>query len=78
MLDGETAYPKVQDPSNWKLAANERLVYITVDMNKWLKKNAKTIKKTITVPEYLSKMAKEQNINVSKVASDALKKILGV
>lgn len=78
MLDGEKSYPKVQDPSNWKLNKNDRLVYITVDMSKWLKKNSKTVKKTITVPEYLNEMAKEQNINVSRVASEALKRELGL
>ncbi|TLQ51872.1 type II toxin-antitoxin system HicB family antitoxin [Lacticaseibacillus casei] len=31
MLDGEP-YPPVQDPSNWSLAANQSIVYITVDM----------------------------------------------
>ncbi|WP_331224731.1 type II toxin-antitoxin system HicB family antitoxin [Pediococcus acidilactici] len=62
MLDGEKSYPKVQDPSNWKLNKNDQLVYITVDMSKWLKKNSKTVKKTITVPEYLNEMAKEQNL----------------
>ena len=78
MLDGEKSYPKVQDPSNWKLNKNDRLVYITVDMSKWLKKNSKTVNKTITVPEYLNEMAKEQNINVSRVASEALKRELGI
>lgn len=78
MLDGEKSYPKVQDPSNWKLNKNDRLVYITVDMSKWLKKNSRTVKKTITVPEYLNEMAKEQNINVSRVASEALKRELGI
>lgn len=78
MLDGEKSYPKVQDPSNWKLNKNDQLVYITVDMSKWLKKNSKTVKKTITVPEYLNEMAKEQNINVSRVASEALKRELGI
>ncbi|MFV5783033.1 hypothetical protein [Pediococcus acidilactici] len=47
-------------------------------MSKWLKKNSKTVKKTITVPEYLNEMAKEQNINVSRVASEALKRELGI
>ncbi|BAN75088.1 MULTISPECIES: type II toxin-antitoxin system HicB family antitoxin [Lacticaseibacillus] len=31
MLDGEP-YPPVQDPSNWSLAANQSIVYITIDM----------------------------------------------
>lgn len=34
LLDGEP-YPEPEDPSGWKLAANESLVYITVDMAQW-------------------------------------------
>lgn len=78
MLDGQASYPKVQDPRSWDLKSNDRLVYITVDLNKWLHKNSKTIKKTITVPEYLSVMAKEQNINVSQLTTKALKAELGI
>ena len=48
------------------------------DLDKWLHKNSKTIKKTITVPEYLSVMAKEQNINVSQLTTKALKAELGI
>lgn len=78
MLDGMSLYPEPQDPSDWNLKNKERVVYIAVDMSKWLRKNSKTVKKTITVPEYLSEMAKEQHINVSRVASEALKRELGV
>ena len=78
MLDGQASYPKVQDPRSWDLKSNDRLVYITVDLDKWLHKNSKTIKKTITVPEYLSVMAKEQNINVSQLTTKALKAELGI
>ena len=78
MLDGQASYPKVQDPRSWDLKSNDRLVYITVDLDKWLHKSSKTIKKTITVPEYLSVMAKEQNINVSQLTTKALKAELGI
>lgn len=78
MLDGQASYPEVQDPRSWDLKSNDRLVYITVDLDKWLHKNSKTIKKTITVPEYLSVMAKEQNINVSQLTTKALKSELGI
>lgn len=72
MLDGET-YPKPQDPSTWQLENNQRIIYIFVDMDKWLKKNTKTVRCTITVPEYLNDLAKENNVNVSRIATDALK-----
>ena len=78
ILDGQASYPEVQDPRSWDLKSNDRLVYITVDLDKWLHKNSKTIKKTITVPEYLSVMAKEQNINVSQLTTKALKAELGI
>ncbi|WEV51693.1 type II toxin-antitoxin system HicB family antitoxin [Lactobacillus sp. ESL0731] len=35
MIEGEE-YPKPQDPKNWKLEPNDKVVYITVDMEKWL------------------------------------------
>lgn len=72
MLDGET-YPEPQDPSAWELEDNQRVIYISVDMDKWLKKSMKTVRRTITVPEYLNDLAKERKINVSRIATDALK-----
>ncbi|AKP68421.1 antitoxin HicB [Companilactobacillus ginsenosidimutans] len=77
MINGSD-YPETVDPSNWKLKDNDKLVYITVDMTRWIKKNTRTVKKTITVPEYISNLAKKNNINVSKVATDALKRALNI
>jgi predicted RNase H-like HicB family nuclease len=77
MLEGESTYPKVQNPTEWEIKENDRIVYIAVDMKKWMKKHTKTVKKTITVPEYLSNMAKEQNINVSRLTTEALQQKLG-
>lgn len=77
MLDGEK-YPEAQDSSKWNLEDNQRVIYISVDMTKWLQKNTKTVKRTITVPEYLSDLARERKVNVSRVATDALKNELNV
>lgn len=78
MLEDETEYPQVADPQAWKLKDNEKIVYVAVDMDKWLAKNSKTVRRSISVPEYLSKLANEQNINVSQLTTEALKKKLGV
>ncbi|MUV40596.1 type II toxin-antitoxin system HicB family antitoxin [Levilactobacillus brevis] len=77
MLDGEK-YPEPQDVSIWKLEDNQRVIYVSIDMTKWLQKNTKTVRRTITVPEYLNNLAKERKINVSRVATDALKAELDV
>lgn len=75
LLEGEK-YPETQDPSNWELESNQRIIYVTVDMTKWL--NSKTVRRNITVPEYLNNLAKEKGINVSRVATDALKAELNI
>lgn len=80
MLDGED-YPAVQDPGTWKLKSNESIVYITVNMTSWYAEKAralktKTIRRTITLPEYLNDLAKERRLNVSRIASEALEKEL--
>lgn len=82
MLDGEI-YPPVEDPSAWPLEKNESLVYITVNMTEWYLEKAKvlktkTIRRTITIPEYLNDLAKDRGLNVSRVASEALEKALEI
>lgn len=63
----------VVDPSNWHIEKNEKLVYVPVSLTNFYKKYGKTVRKNISVPEYLANWAKENKINVSRVASDALK-----
>ncbi|KRL08664.1 hypothetical protein FD09_GL001576 [Schleiferilactobacillus perolens DSM 12744] len=80
MLDGEK-YPSVQDPGQWILKKNETIVYVPVNMTQWYREKAlalkmKTVRMSITVPEYLKEEAKERGINVSRVATQALEKLL--
>lgn len=63
----------VQDPSLWELEKDERIVYAPVNLSNFYAKYGKTVRKNITIPEYLANWAKENKINVSRVASDALK-----
>lgn len=76
MLDGEQ-YPEVMDPTDWILETNESVVYITVNMTQWYLEKAralktKTVKRTITIPEYLDDMARDQKVNVSGIVRKAL------
>lgn len=76
MLDGEQ-YPEVMDPKDWILETNESVVYITVNMTQWYLEKAralktKTVKRTITIPEYLDDMARDQKVNVSGIVRKAL------
>jgi len=78
MIEGMETYPKVQDPSTWELSDKQHIVYISVNMSDWMARNSKTIKKTVTVPEYLAKAAKEQGLNSSQIFTEALHDRLGV
>ena len=51
---------------------------ISVDIEAYAKKNFnKSIKKTLTIPEWLNFEAKKKNINFSRTLQDALKEKLG-
>lgn len=52
MIAGEE-YPP-QDPTDWPLKKNERVVFVSVNMVQWLKKHSKTVRKNITIPDYLN------------------------
>ncbi|WP_461242976.1 type II toxin-antitoxin system HicB family antitoxin [Secundilactobacillus muriivasis] len=78
MLEDVDEYPEPQDPINWEVNEHSRIIYVSVDMQKWLRKNSQTVRRTITVPKYLNDLAKENNVNVSGVATEALKVKLGV
>ncbi len=73
MISDEKNYPEPMDPTEWELTENEKVVFVSVNMTQWLKKHGKTVRKNITIPEDLNNWAKENNINVSRVTTDALR-----
>lgn len=76
----QTEFPKPSDPRRVKVEnESEFVVMIELDYLEYKKKNyAKTIKKTVTIPEWLNEMALEEKINFSAVLQDGLKERLKV
>lgn len=74
----DTTYPKVQDPTKWQLRKDEYIMWISVNMTRWLNDYGKTVRRNITLPAVLNEWAKENNINVSKVTTEALKRLANI
>ncbi|EJF33646.1 hypothetical protein [Weissella koreensis] len=45
-------------------------------MKEYRKGRSKTVRRNISIPEYLNNIAKKQNINVSKVTTEALEELV--
>lgn len=78
LLEDQTAYPKPSNPKDITLKDGEFLVYISVDLAEFRLKYSRTVRKNVTIPEYLNVMAKERKINVSQVLTEALRAKLEV
>lgn len=72
LLEDANKYPKPSEPSTISLKDGEKLVYVAVDMTAFRKKFSRTVRKNITIPEYLNSLAKQKGVNVSAVATEAL------
>ena len=79
-LDNMTSFPKPSlDFSSIPLEKNQFVSFISIDMDKYRKKfNNKSIKKTLTIPEWLNYLAEKNNINFSQVLQEALKEKLNI
>lgn len=62
--------PLVQDPTTWKLNDKQQVMWINVDLQKRQTLNRRTIRRSITVPEYLNEWAKKHEINVSRLTTE--------
>ncbi len=71
--------PKSTDITNIKVKNDETLILVKVNMKNILKEyDNKAVKKTLTIPSWLNKLAEENKINFSQVLQDALKKEVGL
>lgn len=79
-LDNLTNFPEpTLDISNIVLQENQLVSFISIDMDEYRKKfNNKSIKKTLTIPEWLNYLSEKNNINFSQVLQEALKEKLGI
>lgn len=72
MLEDMLVYPTPSLPTQITLSADEYLVYISVDMLAYKRMHTKYVRRNITLPEWLNKQAKAADINVSKIATEAI------
>ncbi len=79
-LDDLTNFPQpTLDISNISLKDNQFISFVSIDMDEYRKKfNNKSIKKTLTIPEWLNYLSEKNNINFSQVLQEALKEKLGI
>jgi len=79
-LDNMINFPKPSlDFSNITLEKNQFISFVSIDMDDYRKKfNNKSIKKTLTIPEWLNYLAEKNNINFSQVLQEALKEKLNI
>lgn len=76
--DGD-AIPEASSIKDIQVDKNQVIVMIDVWMPLIRESiNNQAIKKTLTIPQWLDDLAKEKNVNFSRVLQDALKDLLGV
>lgn len=74
-FEDEKEYPDATDNyEKIKLQDNQFISLVGVDMIEYYKMHSnKSVKKTLTIPEWLNVLAENDNINFSQVLQDALK-----
>jgi len=78
MLENVTDYPKASKLEDIKITGNDIKTIVSIDMDAYRKNNPKTVRKNVTVPEYLVILGKKENINFSAVLTEALKNKLEI
>lgn len=79
VFEGYDEYPKASNPSNIEFEEWEKEAFISLvvfNLEDYRKKNTKTVRRNISIPEYLNEAAKRKGINVSKVTTEALEDLL--
>lgn len=78
MLDDKTDYPVASRLEDIKVSGEDIKTVVYIDMDEYRKNNPKTVRKNVTVPEYLVILGKKKKINFSAVLTEALKNKLEV
>ncbi|MCK8624805.1 type II toxin-antitoxin system HicB family antitoxin [Apilactobacillus sp. M161] len=69
-------YPKFTPIKDIKVAKNDIITVVDIDINKYRRSTAKTVRKNVSLPEYLVEIGKKQGINFSDVLTKALEEKL--
>lgn len=79
VLEQGLPFPTPSKPEMLQREENDFIVPIVYDAVRYMKVNrGKSVKKTLTIPEWLNDLATEQKINFSQVLQFALKQQLGI
>ncbi len=78
-LRNEESLPEVSAPVDYILQEGDFFCLIEFDLVQYRKKhNTKSVKKTLSIPEWLNEAAMEHDINFSQVLQEALMKKMGI
>lgn len=78
-LKNEESLPEVSAPVDYILQEGDFSCLIEFDLVQYRKKhNTKSVKKTLSIPEWLNEAAMEHDINFSQVLQEALMKKIGI
>lgn len=78
MLEDKKNCPKPTKLEDIEVHNYDVKTLIYIDMEEYRRNNPKTVRKNVTVPEYLVTLGKQQNINFSAVLTEALKNKLDI
>ncbi|WP_334332102.1 type II toxin-antitoxin system HicB family antitoxin [Companilactobacillus sp. HBUAS59544] len=78
MLEDKTEYPQATKIEDIKVKGEDIKTVVYIDMEEYRRNNPKTVRKNVTVPEYLVVLGKKQNLNFSAILTEALKNKLGI
>ena len=71
--------PEPSDPSEIKLNGKDVISLVEWDEVAYMKKtDNRAVKKTLTIPSWMDKLAKERNVNFSNVLQNALRRELNI
>ena len=73
MLEDKTEYPQATKIEDIKVKGEDIKTVVYIDMEEYRRNNPKTVRKNVTVPEYLVVLGKKQNLNFSAILTEALK-----
>ena len=78
-LKNEESLPEVSAPVDYILQEGDFSCLIEFDLVQYRKKhNTKSVKKTLSIPDWLTEAAMEHDINFSQVLQEALMKKIGI
>lgn len=78
MLEDKSDYPKPSKLENITVKDNDIKTIVYIDMEEYRKNNPKTVRKSVTVPEYLVVLGKKEKLNFSAILTEALKNKLEI